>query len=98
MNKPNSQKTFVLFKLIKNKRGISERDTVFNMFRGTISTLRKELGEIGVTLKHIEKPFINQFGRKRKYRVHWLLNSEKPKALKLYKQLTSKAAQAIGEE
>ena len=87
MKKPNTQKSFVLYKLIKNRNGISERQTVFNMFRGTISTLRKELAQQGVTLKHIEKPFVNQFGRKRKYRIHWLLNSEKVKALKYYQNL-----------
>lgn len=85
--KPNTQKSFVLYKLIKNERGISERQTSFNMFRGTISLLRKDLQSAGIILKHIEKPFVNQFGRKRKYRIHWLLNSDKKKAAKYYKSL-----------
>jgi len=87
MNKPNSQKTFILYKLIKNSKGISERQTVFNMFRGSISILRKELQERGITLKHVDRPFTNQFGRKRKYRIHWLLNSEKKKAEAYYNKL-----------
>jgi hypothetical protein len=93
MTKPTSQLTTILYDLIRKTRGVTESDYPYHMFRGYISILRKSL-----TIKHIEKPFVNSFGRKGKYRVHFLTNSEKPKAIRLYKQLTSKAAQAIGEE
>lgn len=85
--KPNSQKTDVLYRIINSKKGLSERDTNYNMFRGTVSVLRKKLQEIGVVLRHVDLSFTNKFGRKRKYRRHRILESDKKKAIRLYKSL-----------
>jgi len=83
--KPNSQVKFILRHLITSNRGISERETNFNMFRGHISNLRKHL-----SIKHTDIPFTNVFKHKGKYRRHWLTDSEKKKALKLYLQMFKK--------
>lgn len=80
--KPNSQVKFILHYMIKSVKGISERDTNFNMFRGHISNLRKHLN-----IKHTEVPFTNVFKHKGTYRRHWLTNTEKKKAIRYYKTL-----------
>jgi hypothetical protein len=84
MKKPRTQQQFILKKLIENKSGISERQTNFNMFRGSISVLKKRLRQSGVMLKYIDRPFVNQFGRKRNYRTHYLLRKDVSIAKKLY--------------
>lgn len=80
--KPNTQEKMILYRLITTKKGIAERDTVFNMFRGHISNLRKSL-----SIQFTDVPFVNQFGRPGKYRRHWLTDKEKKKAIKLYKSM-----------
>jgi hypothetical protein len=80
--KPNSQVKFILHYLITHSRGIAERDTNFNMFRGHISNLRKH-----ITIKHTDVPFVNIFKHKGKYRRHWLTETEKKKATKYYLSL-----------
>jgi hypothetical protein len=80
--KPNTQEKTILYQLITSTKGIAERDTVFNMFRGHVSNLRKKLN-----IKHTDVPFVNQFGRPGKFRRHWLTETEKKKAIKLYKNL-----------
>ena len=80
--KPKTQLTSVLYKLIHSSKGVAERDTNYNMFRGYISILRRSLN-----IKHTDIPFTNSFGRKGKYRRHWITLTEKKKAIKLYKKL-----------
>jgi hypothetical protein len=86
MKKPKTQRQYILKKLIENKSGISERQTNFNMFRGSISVLKKMLQNSGINLTHIDRPFINQFGRKRNYRTHILLRKDVRAAKKIYNQ------------
>ena len=87
LKSPNTQLTFILYHMINSDKGIAERDTNFNMFRGYISLIRKV-----VDVKHTEVPFKNVFGHKGKYRRHWLTNSDKKKAAKYYQSLFKKAA------
>lgn len=82
LKKPTSQLTKILSGLIFCSIGVSESNYGYHMFRGYISILRKSLN-----IKHTEIPFVNSFGRKSKYRRHWLTNAEKKKAIKLYLKL-----------
>jgi hypothetical protein len=85
--KPNSQHSKILHDLISSDLGVTESDYKFHMFRGHISNLRKSLN-----IRHVERSFKNTFGRKGKYRIHFIFNSEKKKAIKLYLSLVKKAA------
>lgn len=79
---PTNQLQKILLSLINSDKGISEREFNLNGFRTRISDLRKWLN-----IKHTEIPFTNEFGRSGTYRKHWLMNSEKEKAVQLYLQL-----------
>ncbi len=83
--KPNSQKSKILFDLIRKVRGVTEEDFNYHNFRGFISEFRKH-----INMKHIDKKFTNSFGRKGYYRVHFITNSERRNAVKYYKSLFKK--------
>jgi hypothetical protein len=85
MKPPKTQIQSVLYRLINSVKGLAERDTNYNMFRGYISILRRDL-----LIKHTDVPHVNIFGRKGYYRRHWLTESEKRKARKLYKKMYDK--------
>ena len=87
MNLPtyNSQTTHILFKLITKDKGVSEQQFSYNGFRSRISELRKRL-----TIKETEVDFVNRFKRSSSYLRHWISNSEKQKAIKLYLKLVKK--------
>ncbi len=80
--KPKSQIQTILRDLIV-KPSIKEWDYSWTMFRGYISTLRRKL-----KLKHKDKKFVNSFGRKSHYRIHFLDQKDKPMARKVYLKLT----------
>lgn len=82
MKKPNSQFKQVLFDLIIKVRGITESDYPYHAFRHYISILRRK-----INVKHIDKKFVNSFGRKSDFRIHFITNSEKVKAIRYYKKL-----------
>lgn len=82
LQKPNSQFKQILFDLIIKTRGTTEEDRGWHAYRHYISKIRRILN-----VKHTDIPFVSDFGRKKKYRRHWITNSEKIKALKLYKSL-----------
>jgi hypothetical protein len=84
---PNSQKKRILLGLIQSNKGISEQDFGWHSFRHHISVLRNDL-----LIKFTEVPFKSVYGNKNSYRRHWLTNSEKKKAIKLYLSLVKKAA------
>jgi hypothetical protein len=84
MQKPNTQLTDILFNLIKSVKGISERDFNYNGFRSRISELREHL-----LIKETLISFKNRFGNSGQYKKHWITNTEKAKAVKLYKSLFS---------
>jgi len=83
LQKPDTQLKFILHYLINSTKGISERDTNFNMFRGYISIIRRSIP----SLKFTEVPFKNVFGHKGKFRRHWLTDTDKKKAVRLYKSM-----------
>jgi hypothetical protein len=84
--KPKSQLARVLRALIKRTRGVSERDMNQNGFRSRISNLR----DLGLNIRHLVKHYRNDFGHPANYRVHFLRDSDREKALKLYEKINSK--------
>lgn len=79
---PNSQISEILYKMLTDNRGVSEREFNMNSFRSRISELRDVLN-----VKHVTKPFKNKYGRPSNYRVHFLTNTEKKKAVGVYKRM-----------
>ena len=79
--KPNSQMKRVIFDLIK-KGEVTESNYPYHAFRHYITIIKRS-----INLRHIDKPFVNSFGRKSDYRVHFITESEKKKATKLYLSL-----------
>jgi hypothetical protein len=82
MQQPNSQTTHILYCLIKSSIGVTESDFNYHGFRSRISELRSKL-----VIKETVKPFKNVFGRDSHFKYHWITNSEKKKAIKLYNSL-----------
>lgn len=80
-----SQLAAVLKMLIENDF-VSERDTPFNGFRSRISDLRLDYG-LDVRFAWVE--YTNQFGRKGRYRKHFLLSIDKDKAIEVYNRINS---------
>jgi hypothetical protein len=78
-----NQKAAVLRLLIESE-GVSERDTAFNGFRTRISEL-KRIPDLNIHT--IREPFVSQFGKQSGYNVHFLLDSEKDEAIKIYERL-----------
>ena len=78
---PTSIKSFILSELIKGHT-ISEKELNWNSFRSRLSELNQK---ITIAFKWVE--FKNSFGHPGRYRVHFLEESEKEKAVKLYKKL-----------
>ena len=78
---PKNQRASVL-KMLIIKNSLSERDTVFNGFRTRISELKKEPHNLNI--RTIRVPFTNQFGRPGHYNKHFLLDADKPEAVKLF--------------
>lgn len=84
MKQPNSQITAILYRLINDNKGVSERDFNFNGFRSRISELRDFL-----TIKETFVNFKNQFNHRGQFKRHWITNQEKKKAVKLYNSFIS---------
>lgn len=80
---PTTQLTSVL-KMLIEKDGVSERDTVYNGFRTRISELKLEYSLPIVTEKI---PFVTALGRPSTYNKHSLMNKDKAEATKLYYRL-----------
>lgn len=80
---PKNQKAKILRALIVRPKGISERDFRLNGFRSRISNLR----ELGLNIRHIVVKKYNEFGHPLWYRVHFLRESEKEKAIRIYNQI-----------
>lgn len=79
---PNSQTSEILYKMLTDNRGVSEQEFDINGFRSRISELRDVLN-----VKHVVKPFKNKYGRESNHRVHFLTNTEKKKAVRIYKEM-----------
>ena len=78
---PNSIKSFILSELIKGHT-ISEKELNWNSFRSRLSELNQK---IKIAFKWVE--FKNSFGHPGRYRVHFLEETEKEKAIEMYKNL-----------
>lgn len=85
--KPKSQLAEVLYGLIV-KNEISERDfhESMNGFRSRLSELREYLN-----IRDQWKQFKSKYGHKGQHKVHYLWESEKKKAVKIYKQINKVA-------
>lgn len=81
--KPKTNLANVLRKLIVSP-GLSEREMNINSFRTRISDLRLKYD---LNIRHVTKESKNQFGHKVLYRVHFLRDSDKRKALRVYKEI-----------
>ena len=78
----HAKKATILYDLIVCDKGIDEQTSGFNGFRSRISELRAYLN-----IKETVVTFTNQFKRKSHFKKHWLTETEKKKAIKLYKSL-----------
>ena len=78
---PRNQTAEVLYGLIVRNE-ISERDYSQNGFRSRLSELREHLN-----IRHNWKKFKSKFGKVSQYRVHYLWESEKKKAQRLYREI-----------
>lgn len=67
-------------------RMISEQDYSYNRFRGNISDL---INEYGCPIRHQDVPFVNSFGRKSKYRKHYIMSVDRAEAIKIYHKVNS---------
>ena len=85
---PLNQKAFILHTLL-NKGPVSERDFNMNGFRSRISDLRLDYD---LDIQHTLKDFTNEFGRKGKYREHFLSTDEYEKAIAAYYMMNKQEA------
>jgi hypothetical protein len=76
---PKTQKQKILLALIESNKGISERQFSYNGFRQRLSELRRYLN-----IKFTWKKFKNEFGHPGQFKIHWLTNDEKKKAISVY--------------
>lgn len=80
---PLNQKAVVLHSLLK-RPFISERDFNYNGFRSRISDLRLDYG-VQIDFRLI--PFVNEFGRKRTYRQHFIKHANIQHAIIAYQKV-----------
>ncbi len=90
LQSPDNQIKRVVFDLIRKIRGVTESDYPYHAFRHYMTIINRN-----ICVKHIEKKFVNSFGRKSDYRVHFITNTEKKKAIMYYKSLFDKNRQRV---
>jgi hypothetical protein len=78
-----NQKAAVLKMLIEGN-GISEQETPFNGFRTRISELKREHE---LNIRTVKVAFKTQFGRESHYNKHFLYDSDKINAVKLFNEI-----------
>jgi hypothetical protein len=83
LSMPLNQKAFVLHSLL-NRPFISERDFNYNGFRSRLSDLRLDYG---VQIDYRLIPFVNEFGRKRTYRQHFIKDANEEHAIIAYQKM-----------
>jgi hypothetical protein len=83
LSKPKSQTAVILRALIKRTRGISERGFPYNGFRSRLSDLR----DLGLNIRHVVRHYKNSLNHPSYYRVHFLRESDKAGAVKIYEKL-----------
>ena len=83
---PANQNAKILWHIISGD-GVNERQFNYNGFRRAISQIRAALLEENIVLRYAEKPFISEFGKANKFRHHFILDCDKPKALSIYNRI-----------
>jgi len=83
LERPKNQLAAVL-KMLIERNGVSERQTVFNGFRTRISELRKDF-HLNIRTVRVKKR--SQFGRIIYYNKHFIYDSVRPKAIKIYNRI-----------
>lgn len=71
--------------------GVNEQGFHLNGFRARISNIRKALAKEGIRLRAVEKEFTNEFGRAGRYKHHFLTNTDKRKAQRIYKEINNRS-------
>lgn len=80
---PINQTADILKALIEQP-GVSEAEKKYNGFRSRISELRNTFG---LNIRFVQKEFVNRFGRKSRYREHFLRNADKKEAERVYREI-----------
>lgn len=80
---PRNQMAQLLYDMIRGK-DISEQQYCQNRFRGNISDLRNDYG---IPIRHVDVSFVNQFGRKGKFRKHYILTIDREEAIGVYNKI-----------
>lgn len=86
IQKPTNNTAKVLLALI-NMQGVNERMFSLNGYRARLSNIRQALAKEGIRLRSVEKEFTNEFGRKGHFKQHFLSNTDKRKAVRIYKEV-----------
>jgi hypothetical protein len=86
MTTPKSIKAELLLNLIALPF-ITERHFSYNCFRMELHKLRVDLIPLGIDLKSRWIEFTGTYGRKGKYKEHYLLDEDKAKAGELYEKI-----------
>jgi hypothetical protein len=81
--KPRNQMATLLYDLIRGKE-IAEQDYPFNRFRGSLSDLRNDHS---VPILFDDEPFVNSFGRKSRFRRHFIREKDRSFCINVYAKI-----------
>lgn len=84
MTNPTCIKAEILRDLITHPF-ITEQDYSYNSFRMRLSELRNDLGDIEIKSEWTD--FTNHYGRKNKYKKHYILKKDLKEAKKVYDRI-----------
>lgn len=90
MKQPKSLATKILYQLIEDKKGVSERKFYYNSFRQRLSEIRYLLLSQGVILHSQWVKFKNEFNHPGQYKNHFIIPKDLPKAKEVYEALINK--------
>jgi len=79
---PRNQRAEILHDLITSNE-ITEHEYPYNGFRSRLTELRK----LGLTIRFHWKNFKTKYGRKGRFKVHYLWETHKRKAMRIYKEI-----------
>lgn len=79
---PKNQKAEILYDLITSNE-ITESNYPYTGFRSRLSDLRR----LGLTIRFQWKNFKSRYGRKGRFKVHYLWETHKRKAVRLYREI-----------
>lgn len=88
LTKPKTQKAEILEALIY-LNGINESMFKFFGYRQRLSEIRRILSNNGIRLRHVSKEFKSTYGNKGHYYQHFIINSDKAAAAKIYAKINS---------